>query len=176
MVLDVNLLQYQDYEDQQYREYRRDAYEAFLRRGRKPMSEVIFDEADDDSFWTRDIGMVRRRTARRSEAKPIPAPVPTEEIASGEFKALKKELDILKKNFEKQSEFVQKLLPRIDRINQVFADALLSMEADSVDDVYHIGEMRKEFASIRTELSKYLPKVETVVDPRSHYETFTANW
>ncbi len=116
------------------------------------MAEVIFDEADDEPFFTRDIGMVRRKVVSRKK----------DESPSLKNEAAIKELPLLKKQLEKQSLVLKELSPTIKRIEDVFKDAIQRMEADSFDDVYQIFEMQQEFKKLNAMIAKSIPKDEPI--------------
>jgi hypothetical protein len=136
------------------------------------MAYVTNPWAEEDERTYRDIASAKRVAKRKipdSETlgdileKAAPKKIVDEE-SQVEIAKLKKELGILQKQFTAQTDILKAIAPTITRLDELHSDAVITMERDTLDDVYGIGQISAEFKKLRASIEKLIPKEYKEID------------
>ena len=134
-----------------------------------------YDRADDDWENTvrRDISMVGRNIRPAKQVKPVLSAGNASQVVALEKKSLQ-EITALKKILDKHIVFAKELHPTVSHLADMLHDAEARLEADTIDDVYGIQDMKLEFKKLAASISKFIPKEEQKIDTQGNRITDTA--
>ena len=121
--------------------------------------EEYFTDDKWEKILRRDISMI----GKKRQAVKVAKPVLSEGNASQVVKAEKKhaaDIAEIQRILDKHIIFAKELLPTVSHLADMMRDAEMRLEADTIDDVYGLQDMKLEFKKLAASISKFIPKEE----------------